>query len=106
MNCLFGGGWKMLITLLRAIEADFGLGPVQYPESFWKVVVVAEPDANGRKALKAYGFVLSRRMCPTGSASKPSALAASGGTRSRFGRTTLTGVTFDRVLYDADQKAN
>ena len=43
---------------------DFGLGRVQYPESFWKVVVVADADSDDEDAartLKVYGFVLSQK---------------------------------------------
>ena len=41
--------------------ADFGLGPVQYPLVFWKVVVVAVPQAAGAPGLKVFGFVLSQK---------------------------------------------
>lgn len=43
-------------------SADFGLGPVQYPTRFWKVVAVTAPKSDGSngRELQAFGFLLSQ----------------------------------------------
>lgn len=86
-------------------NADFGLGPVNYPIKFWKVVAVVT-SAQGGRELKVFGFVLSQQDVVDDfgiEAFRPG----------RFEKlqvslqaiTDLTGVTFDQVLHDADARA-
>lgn len=41
--------------------ADFGMGTIQYPIRFFKVVCVAEKAPDGAKALRVFGFILSQQ---------------------------------------------
>jgi endonuclease G len=86
--------------------ADFGDGPILYPIKFWKVVIVSAPASGGR-ALKAFGFVLSQKDV----VDRFGIEIFGPGKYKRIQKTLaeitqLSGVTFDQVLHDADQKKN
>jgi endonuclease G len=87
-------------------KADFGLGPVQYPIKFWKIVAVAVPGAQGGKELQVFGFVLSQKDVVDDfgiEAFRPGRFAQYQVSLPEI--TDLTGVTFAQMLHDADTKA-
>lgn len=44
--------------------ADFGLGPIQYPLRFWKIVCIADDDGGDAK-LKVFGFIFTQKPVVT-----------------------------------------
>lgn len=82
---------------------DFGAGLVQYPLRFWKVICVAEPNADGDLELQVYGFMLDQTNVVRRfgiEVFRPGRFA--GYQMSLAEITKETGVVFDRVLHDAD----
>lgn len=82
---------------------DFGLGPVRYPLKFWKVICVAEPNADGDLDLQVYGFMLDQATVVRRfgiEVFRPGRFA--GYQVSLAEITRETGVIFDRILHDAD----
>jgi endonuclease G len=85
-------------------SADFGLGPIQYPINFWKVVAVAAQDPGGSVSLRAYGFLLSQKDVVD-----QFGIEFASGQYARYQRSlndiaALTGVAFDPVLVAADTR--
>ncbi|PJG47221.1 hypothetical protein CAF53_02415 [Sphingobium sp. LB126] len=85
-------------------KEDFGTGPIQYPETFWKVVAVASQDAGGARSLRTYGFLLSQKdvIARFGVEFAPGEYA-----RYQVPLATITektGVVFNAVLLNADTK--
>lgn len=86
-------------------EASFGGAPVQYPLRFWKVVAVPV-RAGGKRALRAFGFVLSQKPVVTRFGIEE--FGAGKFRRYQVALRTveeLSGVSFDRLLHDADAMA-
>jgi endonuclease G len=90
--------------LAKDPSADFGLGRIQYPIHFWKVVITAEKSGNGSPELKAHGFIFSQADVV-----KDFGIEFMPGTFARYQRklsdiTNLTGVEFHQSLHAADTK--
>jgi len=87
-------------------KVDFGDGPLQYPEKFWKVVCISDPEqAGGVSKLKVFGFILSQKDVVD-----EFGLGVESFKPGRFkdyrakltAITEATGVVFDQALIDAE----
>ncbi|MEM6585007.1 MAG: DNA/RNA non-specific endonuclease [Pseudomonadota bacterium] len=86
---------------------DFGVGvDIQIPIGFWKIVVVVE-EVDGERTLRAYGFILSQQKAidDFGWEGRFQAGKFHEQQASLAQITAATGVTFPKVLHDADPRA-
>jgi len=95
-----------ILNNAKDINHDFGGGLMRVPVRFWKVLIVTEDSNTSKPRLRAYGFVLDQRPAIKKFGLEKFSPGAMETYQVPLGDiTTDAGVTFPKVVRDADAMA-